>query len=194
LALAVFYVAELPFYDLISGTENVWQDYTAHLVWIYTHTAKAAMMVAVLSHFWWLAGVMAVVRGIYPSVLSSTQRLSLYAESRQAALRLSAVVGLSAGIWAFNHGWAFGVTAWSYLLSLGLAVIFTTQTVIMRGLKPRPFDRTASLPLSLDSLIKAVRDLTRIYRPVEMYAALSSIACPIALNFAGAFAVNLWAK
>ncbi len=167
---------------------KLWAVYYPHLIGIYTHLCKAALMVTLFTHFWWLNGLMRVARGGYASDLSREQRQDLVAECRRTAFRLSVVVGTAASLWMLSHGLALGVTYWSYLFSLGLAALFTVQVAIIKDLRRRPF----GLVEVLATMHSAFRPTTGDYRPAELFAVLASIACPVGLNVLGAFAAKLW--
>ncbi len=107
------------------------------LIFLYATIAKASMMVAGFAQFWWLYGLMGIIRGKYPSSLNSQQRKLLYFECCQAAIRFSMVVSAATAIWVFGHALDYGFTFWSYLYSVWLALLFIMQTAVIKNLQLR---------------------------------------------------------
>jgi len=80
------------------------------LLYLYASIAKAAMIIAGFAQFWWLYGLIGIVRGKYPSNLNVSQRKLLYFECCQAAIRFSIIVSAATAIWTFGHALAYGFT------------------------------------------------------------------------------------
>lgn len=133
----LFYRAQLPW---LRHFRNSWDLYYPYpqLLYLYITFAKAAMMVAGAAHFWWLYGLIAIIRGRYPSSLNVGQKESLYFECGQAATRLTVVVSAATVVWVLAHALAYGFTFWAYLYSFCLLVLFTAQVIIVKGVKPYP--------------------------------------------------------
>ncbi len=141
--LLVYYLGQFVYYRNLlpwfPHSRSYWDAYYypyPQLLYLYPTIAKAAMMVAGVAHFWWLYGLSEIVRGRYPSSLTSRQKRSLYFECGQTAIRLSVVVSAATVVWVSAHALAYGFTFWFYLYSLWLLVLFMAQVAIIKDLKP----------------------------------------------------------
>lgn len=106
------------------------------LIYFYPTLAKASLIVAGAAHFWWLYGLTGIVRGRYPSSLSNKHKRALYFQSGQAAIRLSLMVTVATVVWVIARALNYTPTFWVYLYSVWLIMLFATQVVIIKGLKP----------------------------------------------------------
>lgn len=103
------------------------------LLYLYPTLAKAAMFTAAVAHFWWLSGLMSIVRGQCPSALNVRQRRLLYLECSRAGTEFIVMVSLIAVLWVFARALAYGFGFWAYLYSLSLLLLFAAQVAIFTG-------------------------------------------------------------
>lgn len=177
------------------GQADLWAVYSPHGIGVYVHLCKAAMMIAVLAHFWWLGEIMRVVHGAVPCSLGRRQRDLADSECRRTALRLAFGVRGAASLWMLAHGLALSVTYWSYLFSLGLAVLFTAQFVILQRWRLVPFARRIETVNAVLATVQAAfSQVTKRYEPAEVVAVLAVVASPAILNQAGALVATFLIK
>ena len=172
---------------------------------LYTHSIKAAMLVAVLGHFWWLSGLMRVANGNFASSLTRNAKIALRSDCRRAALRLNLFVGVTAGAWVVFHGWGL---FWSYVLTAWMAVLLVTQWTIIVGLRlreagsffPRIEEMNRALRFALGTVEEFILLLAFIpersragFSRREAWAAMLVIACPTLLGWTKALAGKFWA-
>jgi len=106
------------------------------IIHFYPTLAKASLIVAAVAHFWWLYGLTGLVRGRFSSTLDDRHRRLLYFECGRSAVRLSLMVTVATVLWVVARALNYTPTFWVYLYSLWLIVLFATQVVIIKGLKP----------------------------------------------------------
>lgn len=187
------------------GLVRAWEILPSELLLLYTHSIKAAMLVAVLGHFWWLSGLMRVADGDLASSLTRNARIVLRSDCRRAVLRLDLFVGATAGAWIVFHGWGL---FWSYVLSAWMAVLLVTQWTIIAGFRLREsgsfFPKIEEMKRALRFALRTVEEFIRFLAFVpeqsrvgfsrrEAWAATLVIACPTLLGWATALAGKLWA-
>lgn len=144
LVLAVYWSGLLIRYRVLGHWNSDFRSNTnsyfpyPQLIYFYPTLAKAAMMVGGAAHFWWVYGVMAIVRGKFPSTLDSRRKRALYLDCGQAAIRLSMVVTAATVTWILARALTQTPNFWVCLYSVWLIVLFATQVVLIKGLKPFP--------------------------------------------------------
>ncbi|MCX6925940.1 MAG: hypothetical protein NT154_22450, partial [Verrucomicrobia bacterium] len=151
-----------------------------------TLIAKAAMLLAVLAHFWLLRGFVKLLRGAWPNSLTDSARARLWAETRHNAVRLNLIAGATAALWMFVHGLGVGITHWAYLLSLGLLALLVTQGVILDGRMVRSAAVAGTFRPMFVLALSTLRQVSLAYGRAEACAALFLIACPVLANSIGA--------
>ena len=121
----------------VPHSQYYWAIYYPYpqLLYIYPTIAKAAMMVAGAAHFWWLYGLMSLVRGRCPSGLTIRQRRSLYLECGRAATQFSLGVSAATVVWVSARALAYGFSFWAYLYSFCLLLVFAGEVVIITDAK-----------------------------------------------------------
>ena len=190
LLMAGFYVYLLwPSFE--PGSPGPRLIFSFHLLGLYPLAAKAAMLLAVLAHFWLLRGLVQVARGAWSSSLTEHACGRFWIETRRWALRLNFIVALATGAWMYIHAVSVGPTIWPYALSVGLMALFLTQGIILGDLRLQPITLALVLAQIAHPLISALRGLHPLYNRTETWAALVSLACPIAGGCAGALVRQL---
>ncbi len=184
LLMAGFYLYLLwPSFE--TGSPGPGLIFSFHLLACYPLAAKAAMLLAVLAHFWLLRGSVQVARGTWANSLTKTASARLWAETRGWALRLNFILALATGAWMYIHAVSVGPTIWPYALAVGLAALFMTQGIILGDLHLKSATLVVALAQISKPLLFALRGLNPAYSRAEAWAALASIACPVAGGFAG---------
>jgi hypothetical protein len=185
LLLGLFY--SLVAYSALQPTvTDPWCLASPQILLLYTHTAKAAMIVALLSHVWWLQGVARVSSASYPSALSPLRRQVLLHSVKRKVFCLTLVVSLAAGFWMLAYGLCWGTTWWAYLLAAGVVAFFLIQAAVLR-LSFRL--RAATFAIStgtLFALAPLLRSVLRSYRPADLAVVLAAASSPPTLNAIGA--------
>jgi hypothetical protein len=148
LLLVGYYVPQFLFYRSpwlsLAHTKTYWDIVYPYpqLLYIYPTVAKASMMVAALGHFWWLSGLSKIVRGTYPTRMSSIQSRSLYLDCGGSVVRFTAFLCAATLAWATARALSYGFTFWAYLYSAWLTVLVVTQIKMLA--RVRIFPSTAA--------------------------------------------------
>ncbi len=185
LLLVLGFYVDLFLWGVKPGVHDVWETFHAHLLTLYTLTVKAAMLLAVLAHFWLLRGLVELSRGAWSSSLTANARLRLLGETRRAAVRLNVILGVATAAWMFVYGFGVGITHWSYALSLGLLALFVTQGIILDGHKLRPARTIHGFGAAVGPMTSMFRQLNLLGQPAETWALATLTVCPVGANFAG---------
>jgi len=106
------------------------------IIYFYPTLAKASLIIAGAAHFWWLYGLIGLVRGRFSSSLDDKHRRLLYFECGRSAIRLSLMVTGTTVLWVVARALNYTPTFWVYLYSLWLIALFAAQVVMIKGLKP----------------------------------------------------------
>ena len=155
-----------------------------YLPGLYTMTAKAAMLLAVLAHFWLLRGLVRLVRGDWANSLTHYARLRLRADTRRLAVRLNLIIGATTGVWMFAQGLALGITAWSWVLSVWLLAMFLIHGTILDGHR---FQSAAGRGWRAgpEAMLEVAKHFVLLPGRVGAWGVAAIVASPVAANCLG---------
>jgi hypothetical protein len=190
LALVAGFYLYLVLWGTEPGSHGAWQTCRAHLFGVYALAAKAAMLLAVLAHFWLLRGLVRLLRGEWENSLNDAARLHIWADTCRLAVQLNVVTSAAAGIWMFVHGLALGVTGWSWLLSISLLAMFIIQDNILGGTRIRPGLRSGWIGC-FRMLLSVAKEKSVSFGRTQAWVSVLMIACPVGTNLLGAKVINL---